>query len=163
MKKLFLIQIAFICFVIIFGCGNEKTDDTGVYITNPTCKIIEDSEPFCEAPMKTGIYLSQSDWDGAVSKTDVVAVLDKKDVYDETFFEENALVYMADTSSGNSQCKYEGFILEEVEGKTVLTIKISYSTDMLLNKLHTYHVFFTMDKSGADEIDEVKVEFSERK
>ena len=145
------------------ACQNENADDTGVHITNPTCEIIEDSEPFCEAPMKTGIYISKSDWDRAVRKTDVATVLDKKDVYDEKFFEENALVYIADTSSGNSQCEYEGFEMEEVDGKTVLTIKLSYSTDMLLNKLHAYHVFFTMDKSGADEIDEVKLEHSERK
>lgn len=164
MKKILVVPIAIIiCFIILFGCGNEKADDTEVHITNPTCEIIESAEAFCDVPMKMGVYKSKTEWDKAVEDTDVEIVIDKKNVYNEAFYEENALVYMADTSSGNSQCEYEGFELAEVDGKMILTIKISYSTDMLLNKLHAYHIFFTMNESDADKIDDVKLELSERR
>ena len=128
----------------------------------PTCEIIESSDATCEKAVKTGIYTEYSRWEKATKDTDVEVVLEKKDAYDENFFEDKALVYLVDCSSGNSQCEYEDYSVEEIDGENILQIEVSYSTELLLNKLHAYHVFFVMDKEEAEKLDEAELLLSVR-
>ena len=115
----------------------------------PTCEIIESSEVICDKPVKTGIYTEYSEWEKAVKGTDIEVVLDMKEKYDETFFKDKALVYLAESSSGGAQLKYEGYEIDDF----VLYVNMSSSTDLLVNKLHSYFVFFTMDKGEAEKLD----------
>ena len=139
---------------------NFKVDKEQDFI--PTCEIIESSDATCEKAVKTGIYTDYSSWEKAIKDTDVEVVLDKKDTYDENFFENKALVYLVDCSSGNAQCEYEDYVVEEIDGENILQIKVSYSTELLLNKLHAYHVFFVMDKVMAEKLDEAKLSLNVR-
>lgn len=161
MKKIIVTGVFMIFSALcLFGCKNtEENKDSSAY---PICEIVESEDPICEKPMKKGIYTSKYEWDKAVKETDVAVVIDRRDTYDEAFFAEKDLVYIADCSSGNSQCEYEGFEIEEVDGNMILTVKISYSTDKLLNKLHGYHVFLCLDKGMADKVDDIKLEVSAR-
>ena len=34
---------------------------------------------------------------------------------------------------------------------------MSYSTEMLLNKLHSYHVFLVLDKNEAEKLDDAEL------
>ena len=120
----------------------------------PTCEIIESSDAVCDRPVKTGIYTEYSEWEKADKGTDIEVVLDMKEKYDETFFEDKALVYLAESSSGGAQLKYEGYEIDD----SVLYVNVSGSTDLLVNKLHSYFVFFTMDKEEAEKLD--KAEFN---
>lgn len=137
--------------------NNESTETQEIQIISETCEIVESAEAFCDKPVKAGIYSDYSEWKKSINGTDVSAVLEKKDLYDEVFFEDKALIYIVDCSSGNSQCEYEGYKIEEVDGKKILSIQMSYSTDKLLNKLHAYHVFFVLDRSEAEKIDEAEL------
>ena len=49
---------------------------------------------------------------------------------------------------------YEGYEIDD----SVLYVNVSGSTDLLVNKLHSYFVFFTMDKEEAEKLD--KAEFN---
>lgn len=173
MKKKFILCLGMVLIgMTLLGCHENvsKTEDgqdeNGEIIKEAeyeNCEIIEDSDPICDRPISKGIYTSKTQWDAAVKSTDVDAVTEKKDEYNEEFFSQNVLFYIADTSSGNSQCKYEGFVIEEVDGQQILTIKVSYSTDFLLNKLHGYNFFFSLDKGRGERISDVKLELFERK
>lgn len=161
MKKI-IVTFIFVIFsaLCLFGC--KSAEDNGENSEYPICEIVESTDPICEKPMKKGIYTSKYEWDKAVKETDVAVVIDRIDMYDEAFFAEKDLVYIADCSSGNSQYEYEEFEIEEVDGKMVLTVKISYSTDKLLNKLHGYHVLLCVDKGVADKVDDIELEVSAR-
>ena len=173
MKKKIVLCLGMVLIgMTLLGCHEklsiteESGDEYREIIENTryeNCEIIEDSDPICERPISKGIYTSKTQWDAAVKSTDVDAVTEKKDEYDEEFFSQNVLFYIADTSSGNSQCKYEGFVIEEVDGQQILTIKVSYSTELLLNKLHGYNFFFSLDKGRGERISDVKLELFERK
>ena len=78
-------------------------------------------------------------------------------MYDDTFFEDKALVYLVDCSSGGARFKYEGHKIEDVDGSKNLTIHLLGSTEHLLNTIHAYHVFFVMDKNEAEKIDEAEL------
>ena len=131
---------------------NFKVDKEQDFI--PTCEIIESSDATCEKAVKTGIYTEYSSWVKAVDGTDVEVVLEMQEKYDEAFFKDKALVYLANSSSGGAQLKYEGYEIDD----SVLYVNVSGSTDLLVNKLHSYFVFFTMDKEEAEKLD--KAEFN---
>ena len=171
-KKLVLCLGMVLIGMTLLGCREnvstteDAEDKNGDIIKDAeyeNCEIIEDSDPICERPIAKGIYTGKTQWDAAVKSTDVEVFAEKKDEYDEEFFSQNILFYIADTSSGNSQCKYEGFVIEEVDGQQILTIKVSYSTELLLNKLHGYNFFFSLDKGRGERISDVKLELFERK
>lgn len=159
MKSRNIVVLVFsLALFILTACqGSETVEEQDIKIYDETCEIIESSEAFCEKPVKSGIYTEYSQWEKVIDGTDIEGVLEKEDVYNEAFFEDKALIYIADCSSGNSQCEYEGYEIEEVDGKTILSIQMSYSTDKLLNRLHAYHVFFVLDRSEAEKIDEAEL------
>lgn len=164
MKKTCLFCICcMMCLISFTGCRNDNENISSLDIESVNCEIIEDIDVFCEKPVKAGIYTDYSMWQDALNNTDVEMFSDVQSKYDEAFFEDKALIYIVDCSSGNSQCKYEGYEIKEVSGKQVLTINASYSTELLLNKLHAYHFFFTMDKDIAKNIDDVELDMVERK
>ena len=141
--------------IILTMTACQKGDVTENFIVDkeqdfiPTCEIIESSDAVCDRPVKTGIYTEYSEWEKAVKGTDIEVVLDMKEKYDETFFEDKALVYLAESSSGGAQLKYEGYEIDDF----VLYVNVSSSTDLLVNKLHSYFVFFTMNKEEAEKLD----------
>lgn len=168
MKIKGILNLLMLC--VIFAMTACKKDDEIEIIEvkekqafESTCEVIESSDAFCDQAVKTGIYTDYDAWEKAVKGTDVEVVLEKKDVYDVKFFENKALVYLVDCSSGNAQCEYEGYAIEEVDGENILQIKVSYSTELLLNKLHAYHVFFVLDKEEAKKLDEAELLLSTRK
>ena len=138
----------------------QKSEETEVLevkeeqVFIPTCEIMESSDATCEKAVKNGIYTEYSSWVKAVDGTDVEVVLEMQEKYDEAFFKDKALVYLANSSSGGAQLKYEGYEIDD----SVLYVNVSGSTDLLVNKLHSYFVFFTMDKEEAEKLD--KAEFN---
>lgn len=147
----------------ITGCqNNDKVEDTKqqeVQVISETCEIIESSAAICEKAVESGIYTEYSQWEKAIEGTDVQVVLDRAENFDETFFEDKALIYLVECSSGGAQCKYEGYDIENEEGSIKLYVNVSGSTEHLLNKLHGYHVFFIMNKSEAEKLDRAEISF----
>lgn len=160
-----------LCMIVMFGCmigcrGNEVVETTEVkaeqkvedeQVISPTCDILVSSDFMCDKPVGTGIYTNHVQWEKAIEGTDVEVVLERKDMYDETFFEDKALVYLVDCSSGGAQFKYEGHKIEDEDGSKKLTIQLLGSTEHLLNTIHAYHVFFVMDKSDAEKLEEANI------
>ena len=163
MKRQFLLILCIIgIFFTMVACQkNEETGRLEEYEKqeiNVTCEIVENSEPFCDKAVKAGIYTEYSKWEKAIDNTDVEVVLERADMYDEAFFEDKALIYLVDCSSGGGQYKYEGYETDDA----VLYIQISGSTEFLLNKLHAYHVFFVMDKEEAEKLDKAELSIFSR-
>ena len=131
-------------------------------VISPTCEILVSSDFMCDKPVGTGIYTEYDQWENAIDDTDIEVVLERKDMYDETFFEDKALVYLVDCSSGGARFEYEGHKIEEEDGSIKLTIQMLGSTEHLLNTIHAYHVFFVMDKNDAEKIDEAELSKSWR-
>ena len=131
-------------------------------VISPTCEILVSSDFMCDKPVGTGIYTEYAQWENAIDDTDIEVVLERKDMYDETFFEDKALVYLVDCSSGGARFEYEGHKIEEEDGSIKLTIQMLGSTEHLLNTIHAYHVFFVMDKNDAEKIDEAELSKSWR-
>ena len=65
--------------------NNESTETQEIQIISETCEIVESAEAFCDKPVKAGIYSDYSEWKKSINGTDVSAVLEKKDLYDEVF------------------------------------------------------------------------------
>lgn len=163
MKRKIISIIFLICIVFsMTSCQkNELVENTEVKDEQEivaTCEIRESSDPTCEKPVKTGIYTEYSQWEEAIDGTDVEVILEMADMYDEEYFADQALIYLVDCSSGGAQLKYEGYEIKEA----VLYIQVSGSTEFLLNKLHAYHVFFTMDKEDAEKLDKAELSISSR-
>lgn len=161
-RNSFVLLLMFVLVGLTACQKSETTEKQKINIKSETCEIIESSEAICEKPVKSGIYTEYSQWEKAIDGTDIEVILEKKDIYDEDFFEDNALIYLVDCFSGNAQCEYEGYDIEEVDGNTIITVQVSGSTELLLNKLHAYYVFFTINKSEAEKIDEAEMSVFER-
>ncbi len=162
-----------LCSLCMFGIlftmtacdNNEVVENLEVQeeqVISPTCEILVSSDFMCEKPVGTGIYTEHAQWENAIDDTDIEVVLERKDMYDETFFEDKALVYLVDCSSGGAGFKYEGHKIEDEDGSIKLTIQMLGSTEHLLNTIHAYHVFFVMDKTDAEKIDEAELSKSWR-
>lgn len=157
-------------FFTMAACGNDEVaknpeteqKEEEIQITSATCEILVSSDFMCEEPLGQGIYTVYEQWEKAMEDVDVEVVLERKDMYDETFFEDKALIYLVDCSSGGAQFQYEGCNIETTEDSTKLTIQISGSTEHLLNTIHAYHVFFVIDKKDAEKIDEAELSKSWR-
>ena len=130
----------------------QKSEETEVLevkekqVFIPTCEIIESSDATCEKAVKTGIYTEYSSWVKAVDGTDVEVVLDMKEKYDEAFFKDKALVYLANSSSGGAQLKYEGyeiddFVLYVNVFFTIFQPKLSKMCYTLFNKFKRGHEY----------------------
>lgn len=158
MKKTVAYIICFsVCLITLAGCGNvEGSDKTDT--PDYECEIIESPDFVCEKPMKKGIYTDAKQWKNAVNDTDVTVVLEKENAYDEAFFNDYVLCYIADVFSGFAQYEYEGYVLEEIEGKRVMTISVSYSAYEVINSQHSYHFFLSLDREAVGTIDEIVVE-----
>ena len=78
--------------------------------------------------------------------------------YNEKFFEENMLAYYITTTSGGMQYEFDGATFTEEEGKQVLTIKLTYSEEHMVNSLAGYYVFVEMEKDEKVVVDEIKLE-----
>ena len=159
-----------VCSLVILGllftmtaCANNEIEESFEVkeeletVISPTCEILVSSDFMCDKPVGTGIYTNHVQWEKAIEGTDVEVVLERKDMYDDTFFEDKALVYLVDCSSGGARFKYEGHKIEDVDGSKNLTIHLLGSTEHLLNTIHAYHVFFVMDKNEAEKIDEAEL------
>lgn len=167
MKSKIILSICMIGMVFVMtACqNNEVVENLEVeeeLVVSPTCEILVSSDFICEKPVKAGIYTEHAQWEKAVEGTDIEEVLERKDMYGEAFFEEKALIYLVDCSSGGAGFEYEGYKIEDKEGSKKITIQILGSTEHLLNTLHTYHIFFVVDKNDAKKIDEAELSKSWR-
>ena len=159
-----------LCSLCMFGmlftmtaCANNKIVESLEVkeeletVISPTCDILVSTDFMCDKPVGMGIYTEHTQWKKAIDGTDIEVVLERKDMYDETFFEDKALVYLVDCSSGGAQFKYEGHKLEDEDGSKKLTIQLLGSTEHLLNTIHAYHIFFVLDKSDAEKLEEANI------
>ena len=164
-RMLYSLWIIGILFTMTACANNEVTENLEaekIQVISPTCEILVSSDFMCEEPVGTGIYTEYVQWEKAIKDTDVEVVLERKDMYDETFFQDKALVYLVDCSSGGAGFEYEECKIEDEKGSTKLTIQMIGSTEHLLNTIHAYHVFFVMDKKDAEKIDEAELSKSWR-
>ena len=95
-----------VCSLVILGllftmtaCANNEIEESFEVkeeletVISPTCDILVSSDFMCDKPVGTGIYTEQEQWEKAIEGTDVEVVLERKDMYDDTFFEDNALLF----------------------------------------------------------------------
>lgn len=131
-----------------------------------SCEIIEDANMlhYLDGQLITtqpqSFYVNEhSIWQNSCDNTAYEVYKDKKDDYDEDFFDEHILVCGVDTSNAGLEYEFEGAMVStETIGK-VLTIYISYSEDNKQNnKLANYYTFLELDKDEINEIDIIRVE-----
>ena len=121
-------------------------------------EIIESSNPICKNPLENTLFIDREQWVEAVDNTDIEIVKEKKDEFDEEFFEKYSMCYVTNVASGNLEYKFQGVSLEETNGQKVLTVYASYSSEKMLNTQHSYSFFVTLDKEEVEKIDEIKFE-----
>ena len=150
--RMILVLCMMLILIILTGCQKTGTLP-GEGKRAERCEIIENRDVVCEKPFATGIYTDYEQWKNAVEDTDDDVILERKDLYDKTFFEKNVLICLVNVSSGNAQWEYEGFEIDD----GVLHIEVSTDTDKLLNELHAYYVFFVTEKSEAENVEHAEL------
>lgn len=131
-----------------------------------SCKIIEDSNMLHSLNGQTvtdqpqSFYVNKySAWKNSCDNTAYEIVKDKKDDYDEEFFEKHILVCGIDTTNAGLEYEFEGAMVSTEPTGKVLTIYISFSEDNKQNnKLANYYAFLELDKEEISEIDTIRVE-----
>ena len=157
MKKIIVCSVCIVLGVLcLLGCN--FTDDNGKKSDKEICTIVESTDIVCTEPMVAGVYAEQNQWEKACQNTDVQTVLDMEKVYNEAFFEQYSLCYIADVFSGNAMYEYEDYTVVEEDGKKILVISYSYSVENLLDTQHSYHFFLTLDREEASQIDEIRLQ-----
>lgn len=145
--------------------GIEISEDTkwvkisGEIVENgsPLVLVEESDLSNDKKPLADTFFYDKEQWISAVESTFVEDVIEKKDEFDKDFFDKYTMCYLADACSGNMQYIVEGATLEEKDGKSVLTVYVSYSYEKALNKIHSYAIFVTLDKAEVSKVDEIKL------
>lgn len=116
----------------------------------------------CEKPVLKTLFTNEEEWIEAVDNTDIQELKDRKSRYTSEFFEQKSLYYYPMVVSAGMQYKFEDAVVQEAEGKKVLTIYASYTTETMLNTQSGYGFFVELDKEAAEGIEEALLEQWER-
>ena len=165
---------------MLMGCGEAKKEEVLTPTTQEVSKeaeeelenqekeieargkVIVDTTFICENPIEKTLFTKNKDWMAAITSTDVKALKEQEENYDSDFFENNVLCYIPQVSSSGMEYQLENVSFKEVEGKNLLTVYVSYSTDKILDTMCSYAFFVEFDKEEVSEVDEIILEEYER-
>ena len=133
----------------VFADGEIVEDETMVYIKDGQ-KYTNKPTSFCVR--EYGI------WKSTCANTLYQVVIDRKDKYDEEFFEKKIMVCAVDTAYAGQNYQFEGAMYAPEDGSMVLTVYMSYDDSNAKKTLANYFNFLEVDAEGVGQIDKVRVE-----
>lgn len=137
--------------------GTEKEKEVAI-----EGKVLYYNGFICENPVPKTLFTNEEEWLEAVDNTDIQELKDIKTSYTSDFFENKALYYYPMVTSAGMQYEFEDAIIQEVEGKKILTIYASYTTETICNTQRGYGFFVELDKKAAEGVEDILLEQYER-